>query len=174
MHKVWALLLLGVTMANIHINIGSNQQREANIVGAIERLKLHFGQITLSDIFESASQGFKGEDFYNIGVNTNTELSVDEVNVILKEIEHQLGRREQSAKFSDRVIDLDLIVYDDLVDEALNLPRNDLTQYNFVAYPLCSINPTFVHPKNLQTCEQILETMKPILSYNYLDILYGE
>ncbi len=127
-------------MAKIHINVGSNQDREANIVGAIELLRLNFGDIKISDIFESPAQGFEGDDFYNIGINTNTELSVDDVNAVLKDIEKTFGRDRSAPKFSSRLIDLDLVVYDEIIDEKSNLPRNDILLYSFVLAPLAQLS----------------------------------
>ena len=142
-------------MAKIHINIGSNQDREANIVGAIELLRLNFGDIKISDIFESPAQGFKGDDFYNIGVNTNTELSVDDVNAVLKDIEKTFGRDRSAPKFSSRLIDLDLVVYDEIIDEKSNLPRNDILLYSFVLAPLAQLSGSDIHPLENKSFQQL-------------------
>jgi 2-amino-4-hydroxy-6-hydroxymethyldihydropteridine diphosphokinase len=142
-------------MAKIHINIGSNQDREANIVGAIELLKLNFGDIKISDIFESPAQGFEGDDFYNIGINTNTELSVDDVNAVLKDIEKTFGRDRSAPKFSSRLIDLDLVVYDEIIDEKSNLPRNDILLYSFVLAPLAQLSGSDIHPLENKSFQQL-------------------
>ncbi|SFV77318.1 2-amino-4-hydroxy-6-hydroxymethyldihydropteridinepyrophosphokinase [hydrothermal vent metagenome] len=142
-------------MAKIHINIGSNQDREANIVGAIELLRLNFGDIKISDIFESPAQGFEGDDFYNIGVNTNTELSVDDVNAVLKDIEKTFGRDRSAPKFSSRLIDLDLVVYDEIIDEKSNLPRNDILLYSFVLAPLAQLSGSDIHPLENKSFQQL-------------------
>ncbi len=142
-------------MAKIHINIGSNQDREANIVGAIELLRLNFGDIKISDIFESPAQGFEGDDFYNIGVNANTELSVDDVNAVLKDIEKTFGRDRSAPKFSSRLIDLDLVVYDEIIDEKSNLPRNDILLYSFVLAPLAQLSGSDIHPLENKSFQQL-------------------
>ena len=142
-------------MADIHINIGSNQNREANISGAIEMLRMNFGELTFSDVFESPAEGFEGDDFYNIGVNTTTTLSATDVNTILKHIEKQFGRDQNQPKFSARVIDLDLVFYDQMIDESLNLPRDDILRYAFVLAPLAQLNPTCKHPLENQSYEAL-------------------
>jgi 2-amino-4-hydroxy-6-hydroxymethyldihydropteridine diphosphokinase len=142
-------------MAKIHINVGSNQDREANIVGAIELLRLNFGDIKISDIFESPAQGFEGDDFYNIGINTNTELSVDDVNAVLKDIEKTFGRDRSAPKFSSRLIDLDLVVYDEIIDEKSNLPRNDILLYSFVLAPLAQLSGSDIHPLENKSFQQL-------------------
>ena len=142
-------------MADIHINIGSNQHREANISGAIDLLRMNFGELTLSDVFESPAEGFEGDDFYNIGVNASTNLSVADVNTILKHIEKHFGRDRDQPKFSSRVIDLDLVFYDQVIDEKLNLPRDDILRYAFVLAPLAQLNPTREHPLEQQSYEAL-------------------
>ena len=109
-------------MAKIHINIGSNQNREVNIAGAIDFLRLNFANIKISDIFESPAEGFEGDDFYNVGVNASTQLSIEDVNAVLKSIEKTFGRDPTQPKFSSRLIDLDLVTYDDVINKVLNLP----------------------------------------------------
>ena len=56
-------------MSIVHLNIGSNQNRRTNICLAIKVLEQYFSNIVLSSLFESPSEGFKGNDFYNIGMN---------------------------------------------------------------------------------------------------------
>lgn len=154
-------------MADIHINIGSNQNREANISGAIDMLRMNFGELTLSDVFESPAEGFEGDDFYNIGVNTSTNLSVADVNTILKHIEKHFGRDRDQPKFSSRVIDLDLVFYDQMIDEKLNLPRDDILRYAFVLAPLAQLNPTREHPLEKQSYEALWQQFQ---SHNHFQL----
>ena len=133
-------------MAKIHINIGSNQDRETNILTAIDMLHLNFTDIEISDIFESPAQGFDGDDFYNIGINATTNISAQDTGGVLKNIEEKIGRDRTQPKFSSRNIDLDLVFYDDLIDDDLNLPRDDILQYAFVLAPLVQLNHQMIHP----------------------------
>jgi len=75
-------------MSLVHLNIGSNQNRRTNIRLAVESLESHFPEIVLSSLFESPSEGFKGNDFYNVGVNINTLKTANEVVDILRNIEN--------------------------------------------------------------------------------------
>ena len=133
-------------MSLIHLNIGSNQNRRSNIRLAVESLELHFSDIVLSSLFESPSEGFKGNDFYNVGVNINTLKTANEVVDILRDIENSLGRDRSLPKFSSRIIDLDLVLYGGIIDEALNVPRKDILKYAFVLAPLAELNPEEIHP----------------------------
>lgn len=147
-------------MAKIHINIGSNQNREANIAGAIDYLKLNFADIKISDIFESPAEGFKGDDFYNVGINASTKLSVEDVNAVLKNIEKIFGRDRTQPKFSSRLIDLDLVIYDAVVNPELNLPRDDIMLYSFVLAPLAQLSGTDIHPLEKQTYQQLWQNFQ--------------
>ena len=102
-------------MSLLHLNIGSNQDRRQNICSAIEQLENFFVKITISSLFESPAEGFKGNDFYNIGVNIETQKKASEVIDILHLIEDSLGRNRAMPKFSSRIIDLDLVIYDDII-----------------------------------------------------------
>lgn len=153
-------------MSHIHINIGSNENRRHNIAQAIDGLRLNFFDIKCSDIFESASLGFEGNDFYNMGVNATTDLSIIDVISVLHTIEDKQGRDRSQPKFSSRGIDLDLVLYDEVIDKANNLPRDDILKYNFVLAPLAQLNAKGVHPIEKKTYAQLSATMDALKSYN--------
>ncbi|SHE21647.1 2-amino-4-hydroxy-6-hydroxymethyldihydropteridinepyrophosphokinase [Bathymodiolus brooksi thiotrophic gill symbiont] len=153
-------------MSEIHINIGSNQNRRHNVAQAIEAFKMNFFNVVCSDIFESAAVGFKGMDFYNMGVNATTDLSITDVLSVLHTIENNQGRDRSQPKFSSRKIDLDLVLYDKVVDEKNNLPRNDILKYNFVLLPLAQLSPQSVHPLENKTYKQLSATINQLKSYN--------
>ncbi len=134
-------------MSQLHLNIGSNQDRRKNIRLALAQLQSFFNKITTSSIFESPSEGFKGNDFYNVGVNVETQKNPSEVINILHQIEDSLGRNRRLPKFSSRIIDIDLVLFDDLIDEKLNVPRKDILKYAFVLAPLFELNPEGIHPE---------------------------
>lgn len=137
-------------MASIHINIGSNQNREENIATAIDMLRFNFSQMQISDIYESPAQGFEGDDFFNLGVNATTDLNIEDTKKVLKNIEDKIGRDRNQPKFSARTIDLDLVLYDSVIDARENLPRDDILKYAFVLAPLAQLNATAIHP--LENC----------------------
>ena len=149
-------------MANIHINIGSNQNREKNIANAIDMLKFNFSDIEISDIYSSPAQGFKGDDFYNVGVNAITSLNVVDTSSVLKNIEDKIGRDRSQPKFSSREIDLDLVLYDDIIDQEANLPRDDALKYAFVLAPLAQLNADLIHPVEGQTFQVLLVNVSEI------------
>ena len=131
-----------------YISIGSNIDKDKNILASLHALEHHFGELTISNIYESDSVGFTGDTFYNLVVGFNSELSVKEVAKQLRQIELDNGRTRNSQKFSPRTLDLDLILYDDLVinDGRLQIPRDEIEHYAFVLEPLAEIAPTLKHP----------------------------
>jgi len=75
-------------------------------------------------------------------------LGVKEVAKLLRQIELDNGRTRDSQKFSARTLDLDLILYDDLIlnEGRLQIPRDEIERYAFVLEPLAEIAPTLKHP----------------------------
>ena len=131
----------------LHFNIGSNQNRRINIRLALNKLESNFKDITLSSLFESPAEGFVGSNFYNVGVNASTKKNINEVLDILHDIESSLGRERSLPKFSSRIIDLDLVLYNDVIDEDLKVPRRDILKYAFVLAPLAELDPNGLHPQ---------------------------
>jgi len=147
-------------MSLVHLNIGSNQNRRTNIRLAVESLESHFPEIVLSSLFESPSEGFKGNDFYNVGVNINTLKTANEVVDILRNIENSLGRDRSLPKFSSRIIDLDLVLYGGIIDETLNIPRKDILKYAFVLAPLAELNLEEIHPLEGTSYQSLWKTFQ--------------
>jgi 2-amino-4-hydroxy-6-hydroxymethyldihydropteridine diphosphokinase len=131
-----------------YISIGSNIDRERHIALGLQELEQIFGRLTISSVYESAPVGFVGDAFYNLVVGFGSTLDVKNVALKLREIEFAHGRLPDSKKFSARTLDLDLILYGDLIlnHENLQLPRTDIERYAFVLEPLAEIAPTLLHP----------------------------
>jgi len=78
-------------------------------------------------------------------------LSLDDVLAVLEEIHDKSGRERGCAKFVSRPLDIDLLLYDRLVDEARRVPRSDVLEYSFVLIPLAEIAADYVHPVSGQS-----------------------
>jgi len=104
--------------------------------------------LIVSSTFESEAIGFSGEPFYNLIIGFDSALEVKKVAKILRKIEEDHGRTRTCKKFSSRTLDLDLILYGDLVmsDGRLQIPRNEIERYAFVLEPLAEIAPDLKHP----------------------------
>ena len=131
-----------------YISIGSNIDKDKHIPASLLALENQFGPLTCSSIYESDAVGFEGETFYNLIVEFNSTLEVKDVAKLLRQIELDNGRERNSQKFSSRTLDLDLILYDDLIlnDGRLQIPRDEIERYAFVLEPLAEIAPDLKHP----------------------------
>ena len=146
-------------MSTGYISIGSNIDKDKHIPASLRALEQLFGKLTVSSIYDSEPVGFVGDSFYNLVVGFNSELSVKEVAKQLRQIELDNGRTRDSQKFSARTLDLDLLLYDDLIlnDGRLQIPRNEIERYAFVLEPLAEIAPTLKHPVSGQSYGQLWE-----------------
>jgi 2-amino-4-hydroxy-6-hydroxymethyldihydropteridine diphosphokinase len=134
-------------MAHVFIGLGSNQDREAALKAAVAHLKT-LGPVRLSPVYESAAVGFEGEPFLNLVAELETQLEVHALQARLRAIEDALGRRREHHGYAPRPIDLDLLLYDDLVlrEEGVELPSEDIERYPFVLRPLAELAGDFIHP----------------------------
>ena len=144
-------------MALVHLSIGSNIDREANVTSALEALSQSYGQLVISSVYESEAVGFDGDPFYNLVVAINTGLGVGELFKALRDIEFQHGRCRSGARFSSRTLDVDILTYDDVVGEieGVMLPRGEILRNAFVLQPLAEIAPDAAHPVAHKTYRQL-------------------
>jgi 2-amino-4-hydroxy-6-hydroxymethyldihydropteridine diphosphokinase len=135
-------------VARVYVSVGSNIDRDRNVAAALSGLQREFGELQQSTLYETAAVGFEGDPFYNLVVGFDTELGPREVAALLHRIEDQQGRQRRAAKFSARTLDLDLLLYDQLVldDDDLKLPRPEILEYAFVLRPLAEIAGDLRHP----------------------------
>lgn len=135
-------------MTRGYISIGSNINKDEHIPASLRALEQTFGALTISSIYESEPVGFTGDVFYNLVVGFDSDLEVKMVAKQLRQIELDNGRTRDSRKFAARTLDLDLILYGDLIinDGRLQIPRDEIEHYAFVLEPLAEIAPDLKHP----------------------------
>lgn len=140
-------------MATVFIALGSNLgDRAANLHRALAALApvLHVERI--SGLYETEPWGVTDQPwFYNLVIAGTTGRSPAALLDDLKAIERATGRRE-TVRYGPRLIDLDLLFYEQLVIETnrLTLPHPRLHERRFVLRPLAEIAPDLIHPR-LQT-----------------------
>lgn len=136
-------------MTRIYVGIGSNVERDRHIRSAVRMLTDAFGRLVLSSVYESPAYGFAGDDFYNLVAGFDAEIELPSLLARLHDIEHACGRQRHEGKFQARSLDLDLLVFGDLIhhDDEYDLPRQDIVRYAFVLCPLAEIAATERHPE---------------------------
>ena len=158
-------------MAKIYISLGSNIDRENNTRAGVAALRELFGELELSSVYESEAVGFDGAAFYNMVIACDVDEDVHSTNQALREIEDAHGRDRSGPRFSSRTLDLDLLLYDDLVlnEAGLKLPREEILHNAFVLWPLAEIAPTLRHPEKSKSYADLWkgfnkdkENLKPI------------
>lgn len=148
-------------MAQIFISLGSNADREFHIRQALHELTAVFGPLQLSRLYESESVGFAGDAFYNMVVAANTNLSIADCVQVFKAIEDRYGRIRDASRYSGRTLDLDLLLYDQVICEApAQLPRDEILDNAYVLLPLAEIAPELIHPVVQQSYLQLWQQYK--------------
>lgn len=135
-------------MPQVFVGIGSNIEREKNIRGGVADLRRRFGELSLSSVYESEAVGFDGNNFYNLIATFDSEEGVEAITQALHEIEDAHGRTREGPRFSSRTLDIDLLLYGDLVLQQgkLELPRDEITKNAFVLRPMAELVPELRHP----------------------------
>ncbi|PVZ65643.1 2-amino-4-hydroxy-6-hydroxymethyldihydropteridine diphosphokinase [Pelagibaculum spongiae] len=142
-------------MAQVYLSIGSNMQRKRNISGGLKALKQHFGALEISTVYESEAVGFAGDNFYNLVVGFQAEQDADSLNKLFKQIEADHDRTRLDAKFAPRTLDIDLLIYGELIRPEIDLPRKEITRYAFVLKPMAEMAPDALHPEIKQSYQQL-------------------
>ncbi|MGO9612534.1 MAG: 2-amino-4-hydroxy-6-hydroxymethyldihydropteridine diphosphokinase [Dissulfurispiraceae bacterium] len=150
-------------MAIVYLGIGSNiDNREANCLSSLEHLKKRGIVIRkCSAIYETEPWGIKDQPrFINMAVETETDMSAEKLLDLLKDVEHSMGRKE-TMRWGPRVIDLDILFYDDAIvtSERLHLPHPMLHERDFVLIPLVEIAPDKMHPTRHKTIRELWEDL---------------
>ena len=150
------------------MSLGTNLgDKEKNLRDAVHKIEEQIGKvISLSAFYMTAPWGFESDNsFLNAAVCIETELLPLEVLQKTQEIERELGRTHKSTGgvYSDRLIDIDLLMYDDLILSAtspsgaeLNLPHPLM---DFVMKPMAEIAPELVHPVLGKTMSLLLSLL---------------
>lgn len=140
-------------MAKVYLGLGSNIDPEENLRRGVRELRQRFGELELSGVYRSAAVGFEGDDFLNLVVGMETTDSPLAINDQIEEIHRIVGRRRGEERYSSRSLDIDLLLYEDLVvdEPPLRLPRSDILEYSFVLRPFAELAPELVHPQTGRT-----------------------
>ncbi len=163
---------MGKHMVCLHL--GSNLgDRIHHLNQAIKQIEQHIGNVySISNLYETDAWGNESQDdFYNLALLLATDLPPVIVLEQLLAIEDELGRIREE-RWGPRIIDIDLIYYDDCVIDIKNLkvPHPRLHLRKFVLIPLMDIIPFFVHPTFRQTTRELLAWSQDDLEVRELPI----
>ncbi len=130
----------------VYLGLGTNLgDKQKNLNDAIRMLGNQVGEVEkVSSVIETEPEGFKSDNmFLNAVVKVRTALSPFEILDITQDVEKSLGRKEKSSNgiYHDRVIDIDILLYDDIniSTPRLVIPHPRMAQREFVMTPLAEI-----------------------------------
>lgn len=151
-------------MSKAYIGIGSNiGNREENCNRAIELMMDRGIKVTKrSSMIETEPWGLKDQQrFINMAIEIETDLLPVDLLFTLKGIESQMGRQE-GIRWGPRIIDLDILLYDNLIINTpeIQIPHNGTYDRVHVLEPLSEIVPSKIHPVLGKTIEEILKKIR--------------
>lgn len=147
-------------MNKVYISLGSNMgDRQFNINKAIKLVDEKVGKVVkVANIIETTAYGYENQaDFLNTAICVRTNIEPYELLLILKDIEKEVGRKP-TFRWGPRVVDLDIILYGDLVyvTSDLVIPHKDYKNRKFVLEPLIELDFTLVDPVSRERVVDIL------------------
>jgi 2-amino-4-hydroxy-6-hydroxymethyldihydropteridine diphosphokinase len=144
-------------MPEVYVAAGSNIEPERHLERAARELERRFPGVRFSPWYRNRAVGFEGEDFINFVAGFATELAVADVLQALHAIEALCGRAREAPRWAPRSMDLDVLLYGDLVcqEPHLKLPRPDLLKRPYMMGPLAALAPDLVHPTERVTIGEL-------------------
>jgi 2-amino-4-hydroxy-6-hydroxymethyldihydropteridine diphosphokinase len=149
-------------MKIVFLGIGTNLgSRESNLEQAVARIEEYIGHvINSSSIYETEPWGFEAKDeFLNMVVKVETDLTPSGTLEKILIIESLMGRVSGQKRYSSRLIDIDILLFEDLIIDKKNLkiPHPLLHQRKFVLVPLCELALEMIHPVLKKSIAELLE-----------------
>lgn len=146
-------MVKGSQTATVYLGLGSNLNAKKNISLGLDKLAELITDLRCSKVYESESVGFDGDNFLNMVVEGKTTMSIKALSDALKDIEDFSGRDRSSPKFSDRTLDIDILLYDDCIGDfdGVQLPRDEIKKNAFVLAPLAELANDLLYPNTSLT-----------------------
>lgn len=132
----------------VYVSAGSNVAPIESLLKALAGIRAEFPDMLVSQAYANTAIGFVGADFINLALGFTTSRSLAEVLAVLHAVELDCGRGRTDPKWAPRRMDLDVLLYGDLIGEfpGARLPRPDFVRRAFMLGPLAEIAPKLVHP----------------------------
>ena len=145
-------------MTYVYLGLGANIEPQVSLKAGMNALRLAFSQVQQSPVYSAPAVGMEGPDFLNMVVAFECPMSQPELMHWIRTTEAKHGRQRRPGgdqKPSSHGLDMDLLLFGDLVDAAANLPRPDILTCAYVLHPLADLAPDLVHPTRAQTMGQL-------------------
>ncbi len=142
------------------LGVGSNVDAERHVRGAVAALRAHFGTVRLSPVYRASAVGFEGADFINLVAAVETDMAPIPLKHWLNALEDRHGRRRDVEKYADRTLDIDILLWGDLVlhSPELVLPRPEIFRFDHVLRPLAELVPDASCPGRDETFADLWAT----------------
>ncbi|MFO7964682.1 MAG: 2-amino-4-hydroxy-6-hydroxymethyldihydropteridine diphosphokinase [Desulfobacterales bacterium] len=158
-----------MSLHTVYIGVGSNMGNKLeNCRNGISALTAsHTVLMACSFFYRTEPVDFTDQDwFVNAVIQVGTDLDPMELLQMMHHIQQEAGQIEKKVRFGPRMLDLDILFFDDLImnTSSLVIPHPRLHKRRFVLQPLCDINPSLVHPvikKRVKNLMDILEKGHP-------------
>ena len=155
-------MTLQLQPAVVYLGLGSNLgDRARHLREALAALRALLDIEAVSRVYESEPVGYRNQsDFWNLVLRARTRRDPLELFGQIKQIEQALGRTE-TFRNAPRIIDIDLLSYNDIVlqTEVLELPHPRMHERTFVLYPLAELEPEFRHPALKQSVHDLIAAL---------------
>jgi len=137
-----------MSKVRVFVAAGSNVEPEHNLERACAEIAHTWPGAVFSRAYRNVAVGFEGPDFINLVTGFTTAHPLAAVIARLRAIETQCGRPRYAPKWASRTMDLDVLLYGDLVEQTseYTLPRPDLLKRPYMLGPLAEIAPDVLHP----------------------------
>jgi 2-amino-4-hydroxy-6-hydroxymethyldihydropteridine diphosphokinase len=135
-------------MTRVFVAAGSNIDPLGSLRRALDALEHRFGALQISSAYQNTAVGFAGPDFVNLAVGFDTDLDLHALIAELRRIEMVCGREPGAPKWSSRAMDLDILLFGDLIHEepSIKLPRPCLLRRAYMLGPMAEIAAEVRHP----------------------------
>ncbi|MDC0034114.1 2-amino-4-hydroxy-6-hydroxymethyldihydropteridine diphosphokinase [Flavobacteriaceae bacterium] len=137
-------------MSKVYFSIGSNKGNRSGLINeAIDKIDIIIGKVMLkSSIYDTKSWGFNSNNFYNICILVESELTPDLILNKILTIEKDMGRLKKTDQYSDRFIDIDILFFDNMIinSKSLEIPHPRIQLRKFVLIPMLELTPDLIHP----------------------------
>jgi 2-amino-4-hydroxy-6-hydroxymethyldihydropteridine diphosphokinase len=151
-------------MTQVYLGLGANIKPQASLQAGVAELREQFGAIDLSPVYLAPAIGMNGPDFLNMVVGIACPMSHSELMTWIRKVEAKHGRVRSAAvnhKPTSHGLDMDVLLFGELVDSALKVPRPDILTCAYVLQPLADLAPNLVHPCSGKNMVQLHSSCPP-------------